>query len=712
MEKMCACGTVFEAKTKRRTRCKKNCGRSSQSVNRARTSSRELTEFIGIDGEGVTREDGTHDYVLLSVGDKSLYREDGAHLHWREVFAFIYECYLENPSAAYVGFFLGYDFTQWFRTLPQSRAESLLTTEGIKRRQRKKSGGNPTPFPVHVGEWEWEIDSLGTKRFKVRPGTGYPPGTPGIENRNGWMVICDSGSFFQMSFLRVIAPEVGKLVTPAEYATIEEGKAHRSDAQFDTAMIRYNVLENDILGRVVAQLHEGFKAVGINLKRGQWFGPGQAAQEWMSLIGAPTGETIREVVPEFAREAARKSYYGGWFEIFRHGIIPGTSYEYDINSAYPYIISRLPCLLHGEWINGAETEVRADGKTLRLLHGLAEGSNEYCGTLPHRTEDGKVLRPGKTSGWYWEHEINAGMRAGIIDTFTVDEYVEYVPCGCPPPFQPIESLYLERLKVGKESSHGKAYKLIYNSAYGKMAQSVGNPKFSNPIYASLITAGCRTMILDAIGTHPGGINDLLMVATDGVYFKTPHPTLPLNDETLGLWGSKTKENLTLFMPGVYWDDKSRALMREGKAPSLKSRGISAADLAACIDELDEQFRALSRGDTDEWPTLTITVNFSMVSATQALAWNKWEKCGAVSSGDKRDINSSPITKRVPSTMFRDPDNPDIIATYAYSEWHSIESTPYDRRFGEEMRAFTLVFDRETPDGMLTLLLPETLGMKG
>lgn len=716
MEKVCACGKTFETDNLRRTKCAKDCGRSNKSRNAARTTRRTLTEFIGVDGEGVTKEDGTHEYVLISVGDNSLYREDGAHLHWREIFPFLYGNYLENPNAAYVGFFLGYDFTQWFRTLPESRAEMLLTKDGIAKRQRRKSGGNPTPFPVHLGEWEWEIDILGTKRFKLRPGTGFPPATPGIENKAGWMVICDSGSFFQMSFLRVITPEIGKLVTQEEYDIIAEGKARRSDAHFDTAMIKYNTLENDILGRVVGQLNEGFRAVGINLKRGQWFGPGQAAQEWMTKIGAPTGEEIRKIVPEYAREAARKSYFGGWFEIFRHGIIPGTSYEYDINSAYPYIISRLPCLLHGTWKEGKWNkpmlmEIRNETKAIRLLHGLAEGSNKYVGAMLYRTQDGRVLRPGKTSGWYWEHEINAAMRAGIIDSFFADEYVEYLPCDCPAPFRDIESLYLERLKVGKESSHGKAYKLIYNSAYGKMAQSVGNPKYSNAIYASLITTGCRTMILDAIASHPRGIQDLLMVATDGVYFKSRHPSLPLNDEALGMWGSKQKENLTLLMPGIYWDDKSRELVKEGKAPSLKSRGISAADLAACIEELDIQFRAMAQGEDVDWPTMTLTVNFSMVSATQALAWNRWEKCGVVTQNDTRVINSNPKTKRVPSTMFRDEDDENIIATYAYSEWEPTESTPYDKRFGEEMRAFTLEFDRETPDGMLTLLLPEALGMK-
>src|SRR5690606_12321830 len=225
----------------------------------------------------------------------------------------------------FVGFFLGYDFTQWLRTLNESRARSLLSKEGIAKRSRKKSGGNPMPFTVHVGEWEWEIDMLGMKRFLIRPGTGLPPGS--IKNTKSWMVICDSGSFFQMRFTSAIKPEIGKLITQEEYDTVLEGKSRGSTAKFDAAMVRYNLLENDILGRIMAQLNDGFKAAGLKLRKDQWFGPGQAAQAWLDKIGAPTGELIREVVPEYAREAARKTYFGGWFEIFRHGVVPGLAYE-------------------------------------------------------------------------------------------------------------------------------------------------------------------------------------------------------------------------------------------------------------------------------------------------------------------------------------------------------------------------------------------------
>lgn len=713
MLKLCiGCGNEFDAKTKRAVRCRKACGkkrvRSSESANGARSKRRDLTEFIGVDGEGVTREDGTHDYVLLSVGNESLYNPDGSRLTWREIFPFLYEQFLENPDAAFVGYFLGYDFTQWFRGLTENRARALLSKDGIAKRRRKNSGGNPMPFPVHVGEYEWEIDCLGLKRFMLRPGLGFPPGG-GVKNTNKWMVICDVGSFFQQSFLKTIKEWAGSgAVSAEEYEIIKEGKERRSDAVFDKAMIKYNILENDILGRIMPYLNDGFKGVGIKLDRRRWFGPGQAAQEWLSLIGAPTAELVQEVVPQEARDAARKTYYGGWFEIFRHGPIPGTSFEYDINSAYPYIISRLPCLVHGRWTSDVlDTQhelTPCPTGSLRIVHGLATGSDKYVGTLPHRTDVGGVMRPSKTSGYYWQHEVEAAISAGLIDSFMVDEWYQYDPCGCAKPFAAIADLYQERIKVGKNTPHGKAYKLIYNSAYGKMAQSIGSPKFANPIYASLITAGCRTMILEAIATHPNGTKDLLMVATDGVYFKTPHTGLTISGSELGAWDQSTKENMTLFMPGLYWDDESRNRVRNGEDAKLKSRGVPARDLSDRILEIDQMFAETLIGD--EWPSLTIPINFYMVSPGQALSRNKWDTCGDVSNDTTKKLSSDPKSKR--TVMTTDPEDKRILMTLPYPQGYDLESTPYDKAFGDEMLLMQEAGEIVTPDGVVTMLLPELL----
>jgi len=363
---VCAsCGNRYVAQDSRQKRC------YTCLQNRNHNAPKGPLEFIGVDGEGVTRPDGSHEYILLSVGPNSLYYPDGRQLTWYDIIPFLWENFLENPEAAYVGFFLSYDFTQWLKHLPENRARMLLTDEGINRRKRSRSGANHRPFPVeHRG---WELDFLGLKRFRFRE--------TGAES---WMYICDTGAYFQTSFLNAIDPNKwpdGPIVTDAEFKTISEGKAERGTvaewgSAVDPQMIAYNVLENDVLGRLMKRYNEGLHNVGIRLKRDQWFGPGQAAQAWLNNIQAPKREAFEEVTPIEIRQACRDSYYGGWFEIFAHGHIPGRSYAYDINSAYPDIQSNLPCCVHGTWTSGSGEPNESDISEFCLRYATLNGSTQ------------------------------------------------------------------------------------------------------------------------------------------------------------------------------------------------------------------------------------------------------------------------------------------------------------------------------------------------
>lgn len=646
-----------------------------QAQNDRRKVSREThaVEFVAVDGEGVGRW-RDHRYVLLGVGDHQI--ENGGGLRFQEIAEFLWESFLERPKAAYVGFFLGYDFTQWLKTIPENRARMLLTAEGKAKRVRRQSGGNPTPFPVDYDGWEFDI--LGFKRFKLRPKDG----------NSSWMYICDSGSFFQASLLSVINPKKWQqpVVTQEEYDTLEEGKSKRDTATLDRDMRRYNLLENDILARLMDRLNMGFVEAGIRLKRNQWFGPGQAAQEWLKTTELPR-RTELESIPKQSLEAGRKAYYGGWFEIFAHGHIPGTSWEYDINSAYPYIASRLPCLLHGKWKSGSgDCKRNLPGMSIRIVRAAIQGSDRRLGSMLHRIPDGTIRRPNRTGGWYWWSELQAACKAGAVDTIEVKEWHEYEPCDCRPPMRGLAGLYDQRLAVGKNTSAGKSYKLIYNSVYGKLCQSVGEPKFANSLYASLITSGCREMILNAIATHPRRSADLLMVATDGVYFRNRHPTIPIS-EKIGEWDVQEKENLTLFKPGVYWDNNARRQIRNGNNPNFKARGINAREFARSIAQVDAAFEQwperypLDRdpdGDRGGWyPKVKFTTGFSMVTCQQALQRGKWFLAGAV-SGQELTQDSDPVSKRH-SGYYED----GVYWSQPYGDggYGDEESTEYDKRFG-------------------------------
>lgn len=634
--------------------------------------------FIGVDGEGVTREDGTHNYIMLSIGEDTIESaDDDTPLQYWEIFRFLYAHFMADRKAnphnpgIYVGFALGYDYAQWFRTLPEERARMLLTPEGIAKR-KPRNPNIPYPWPVEYRGWEFDI--MGG-RFKLRP-----EGTATNGKAFPWLWVCDAFPFFQTSFLNAIGKPTDEhaIVSVDEYDALQAGKANRATAHRSPDMLKYNAIENRVMARLMARLHTGFEHMGIKLKRTQWFGPGQSAGAWLKNVNAPTHDDIEAAIRKEVLTAARASYYGGWFEIMAHGHIPGKVYEYDINSAYPKIISQLPCLLHGVWTQDDNGE-RNPSRSLALVYATMYGNpRKDIGVHSHRTRQGNILRPKISVGWIWQHELKANIQAGFILSADVHTTWSYRYCDCAPPFAAMERLYHERLRTGKNTPQGVACKLVYNSAYGKMAQSIGKPLHANPIYASLITAGCRTQIISAIATHPRP-ESVVMVATDGVYFTEPHPLLEIDPERLGAWDVSVKDNLTLLMPGVYWDDKTR----EYGASKAKSRGVPRAALSDVIATMDQAFNVF---DVDtEWPSMEIPLGFTMLTPRQALAQRKWELAGTVSHDGTKTLSASPRSKRDASSRYR---SEGIIRTRPYDMPSDSEQTShaYDKTFGFDLES--------------------------
>lgn len=660
--------------------------------------------FVGVDGEGVDTPLGLHLYVLLGVGEVQHTNPNG--MDWKEALEFLYSQY--EKGMTYVGFFLGYDFTMMFRSLPESRAWMLFTSEGKAKRKHRIPG--KAPHPVECDGWQFDL--LGMKRLRIRPKLCQCANATCDCEHAPWMYVNDVGSFFQTSFLRVIDPkewESGKaIVTPEEYAIVEEGKKRRDIAALDEDMLRYNRLENVLLARIMSELDRGFLDIGIHLTPSSWYGPGQAAQVWLTNEKVPTGKEIEAVVPKWFLEAARMAYYGGWFEIFMHGIIPGASYEYDINSAYPSIIRHLPCLLHGTYSYGDGIPTLEDNEIAlvyarvwaRNMPELPHKTSRWIGSMLHRDADGSISRPLATEGWFWMHELLAAEKAGLIKKVDnrgkqqVFKWVKYTPCGCAPPMRNIEKLYAKRLEVGKKTPLGKAAKVTYNSAYGKFAQSIGDPKFGNPVYASLITAGCRTQIINAIGSHPQGINSVSMVATDAVYFTTPHPGLKCSN-ALGEWDYKERLNLTLFKPGVYWDDEARREVAEGRNPHFKARGISATDFASVLDGIDREFNGWGDrapeistvfGAVKGWPEVSIRTGFSLTTCLQALRRNDWSLAGRIEHGKEVVQSANPYEKRACIRVDALPDGRRVYRSTPHynmdgNDW--VRTHPYEKRFGME-----------------------------
>ena len=769
---------LAEQRHKTCVRCQQEFDATDRRVFMCDDCKKAPADFIAIDGEGTGRG-SAHKYVLLGVGQKQREWPDGVS-DITEIFDFLYDQYRANRDGIFIGFFLGYDWNMWLKLLPRERAWMLLSDKGKLKRKRK------SPKTAHLGPWPveyqgWQFDMLADKRFKLRPPCGHPrqAGKPRCNCPvEDWMFICDAGPFFQTSLLAAVDPETWNepVISQDEYETLKRGKERRAEAVLDDEMRFYNRLENDILSRLMNRYREGMSHAGVTLKKQQWFGPGQAAQKWMRVVGTlePSTDSVRSLakrdlgkvkthdldicdtqqldVPDDRVRTARtffdalqSSYYGGWFEIPVHGRVPGITCEYDINSAYPHVASRLPCLC-GKWVkrNGTpapsndvwltdQVKYRAD-RVLRLCHVTVHGNDPHLGPLPYRygpdfgSLRGMVARPQIVTGWYWQHEINAAYRAGLIKQITCYEYLEYQPCPHDPPLKLLEQLYENRLRIGKNSPAGKAFKLIYNSVYGKICQSKGgdgSAPYANPAYASLITSGCRTMILDAIATHPDKAKAVAMVATDGVYFLSPHPSLPLSKTLLGKWDVTEHHNLSLFKPGVYWDDKAREAIAKGEAPRFKARGISAEDFSRSVGDVDRQFRDWSNrppGEKrdDNWPSVYFRSRFSQVSVKQAIQWTDAiddpkkrnavyrNLAGQVKEDRKLKQDSFPGIKRDTTKMSRDADR-GVWRSAPYSGITWPESEPYDKRFGldQDEAPFN---EYMSPDGPVMLAFRKAMGV--
>jgi hypothetical protein len=668
-----------------------NEGRQKDAARKRRNRAETIPEFIGVDSEGIGKGN-RHRAVVLSAydkygnGDFHIARNVDRGLQWEEVFRFLYSQYETFPKVAFVGFFLGYDFNNWLchrAGFPEKAARSLLTLEGKAARKLPGMKGRSRYRQVIVGRWE--VDTLGFKRLSIRPRPGgcycYEEAIKCIHKQLPWMHICDSGSFFQMSFLAVIDSKKweedpdGWPITQEMYDRILKGKNRRDHAKLDQDMLDYNKDENIALALVMERLAKGFASIGIKVAKDQWYGPGATAAKWLQQIGAPKRSDLRlkgkdgspALMPKWFWEYCRNTYYGGWFEIFSHGIIQGDTFNYDINNAYPYAATKLPHICRDCGYRRGKGYYNDTGKYV-LLHCTVHTHADRIGAVPYRAKDGTILRPRVSSGWYWKHEIDAAIDAQLVEGIVTDEWAEFLPCNHPVPFaREIERFYNLRIEKGKDSAQGMAIKLNNNSIYGKFAQSIGAAPYNNWFYASYITSHCRTQILNAIATHPAKAQAVLMVATDGICFDSPHPRLPVS-KCLGEWDHSVYTDLVLFKPGVYWHKhgkenllkvKSRGVPKEAfmeschiaeerfrlfceleEAPEYYDQGMWSNPL---MDYDDDALWRMERITT--WPFFEIPVNFRMRTLRMALNEDNWEGSAMILDDVTLMQNADPMNKR-------------------------------------------------------------------
>lgn len=600
-----------------------------------------LWPFRGVDGEGGNvAEEGTlfgtrHQYLSLRIGPNLL--ETGKPLSWRECFDFI-AC--QKPRGyIYVSYFFDYDVTMMIRTLPKGIAAKLL-----KRHLRYTTETSDIGTFTQPVEYDgFQFDYLPHKEFKVR-----------YKGAKHWVVISDVGQFFQSSFLSTL--DKWDIGSEEERQHIERGKANRAHFQEFTEETRYyNALECDLLEQLMTKFRSVCEETGYVPKK--WQGPGYLASAMLTAHGIPRRDHIDILKNEHFYSLALAGYYGGRFETTLTGPIREPVYQYDINGAYVALLRQLPCLTHGSWL---QTKTRpATG----LWFGRVKFTHEYKGylfNLPFRNKLGHITFPQRGIGVYWSTELEAAENAGTQIQF-IEGWIYESHCQCRW-FDFVDDYYAKRLALGK-SARGYVLKLAGNSIYGKLAQSIGYAPWANPVWAGLITAGCRALLINAYSQAP---KDCLMLATDGL-FMTSKLDLPISKE-LGEWEyTEHPDGIFIVQPGIYF-----------MGDEVKTRGVERGRIYGMRPDFEAAWEHYFWNDRNVDQVVKVpVVNF--ITARQAIQRNKWQLAGEWQE-DLREIHFDWSNKRA-HALIKSYVGKDYIRTLPQRGNPDDESIPYSRMIG-------------------------------
>lgn len=474
---------------------------------------------LGLDGEGI---DGR--YTLLAASNGQYIENYKTGLSTRECFEWLLAL---DPKPLKWGFAFGYDVNMMLRDLDRNYLERL-----------QEHGRT---------YWaEYQIQHFSGKLFRVR------------NRKTGKSVsIWDLYPFIQSSFVKFLTKF--ELATPKEIDRIAGMKDLRSDfATVDPKQIRsYCISECQYLERGVTHFLELFTEMGY--RTNAYYSPGTIAalefrKQGILEFYEPPADDVQEMV--------EKAYYGGRAECSTVGPIEGTFHQYDINSAYPYAATLLPCLSCGHW--EPSTDLHPHG-VYRVRWQAPTGT--VWGPLPWRPRTGSLKYPTEGTSHVWGIELlSCTVPFDIVSGFRWVQRCDHQP------FDYLSSMYYRRTEL-KRQGDGREYvmKLILNSSYGKLAQRSKTmdgkiPRYQCLAWAGMITATVRAILAEQLQKHP---DDIVMVATDSLLSRRKLD-LPVND-TLGGWSVVQLNNLFVVGAGFLFCES-------GLESVSRTRGVRPADI--------------------------------------------------------------------------------------------------------------------------------------
>ena len=279
------------------------------------------------------------------------------------------------------------------------------------------------------------------------------------------------------------------------------------------------------------------------------------------------------------------SYFGGRFEVIQKGYFDYVHVS-DINSAYPYQISKLIDVSKGEWIKVSDLDENADVAFYKIV--IEKTDDNPIQPFSFRNSGGLVYYPQFKGCLHYttQDELLFALNNTDTEIKVVDGYAFYAH-EIVHPFEKIKEIYEERKRIkNKDQVLQLVLKIIMNSLYGKFAEKtkqiyesdIDNAtdfyvndgkiipvtqflkpgRIFNPVYASLITARTRVMLLEQAYKKP---DHVVAMFTDSIL-----STKKFIEESkeLGGWDSEGEGEALIVGCGVYTirnEEKTKTRLR-------------------------------------------------------------------------------------------------------------------------------------------------------
>lgn len=563
-------------------------------------------KVIAWDMEGISMSGGDKPQhpVLFGCSEDVDAPLTGVRLSMREMLEYIIKVGEENPHSIHVGYAFRYDATMIVYGLSEKQIVKLW-----------KDGHVRFSFD---DKWTWSIKWVPGKMFTV---SRRKAGSRSNTRAKVSVTIYDYSSFFGQAFITSAEQILRDELSKDDHDVIAHGKAARGEGQkwSDMPEIKYYWQREIVLiRRVFEKFRDVMYQAGFALR--EWYGPGALANYINSVNGIRPKlagvQTTSGLMPDAVHEASKVAFSGGRFELFMAGRITGPIYAIDINSAYPYALTKVPSLAEedGFWQHVERPTRIARFGVYRIRYKAPNASPLEPRPMPlfWRDQRGMISYPGIVHGWYWSPE--AAMVQGM-EGADIEEGWEWVETSDERPWAFLQDMFDTRMRLGKKNLLSMPFKLGPNSLYGKYAQTVGwdqkkrlPPKSHALPVAGWVTSFCRAMLYSALRRRP---NQIVAVETDAIYSLVPPAELGVTPgEGLGEWGIELYDEMIYIQSGMYHYKK------DGEWKGVRSRGINRSEypLAKALEYMAE----LDTVD-GEWPPMELTTKPRFMGAGAAIA---------------------------------------------------------------------------------------------